>query len=302
MTLDSTGNVIAVDWGTSRFRAYLVDEAGRIRDRVASDDGISVVAGGDFALILKRNCGRWMAAAPDAPVIMAGMIGSRNGWREVPYATCPASPADIAARLQAVEIAPGRQAYIVPGVICRNDGIADVMRGEESLVFGTGSEDGIIVVPGTHSKWIRMDMGRIAGFQSFLTGEAYGLLRHHSVLRLLAEEPEDARGLERGFEAANRAGGPLHQVFEARTGVLDGTLKPAEVGPFLSGLLIATEIKDAHALAGSVATVRLVADGALADNYRRAFELRSISTVTVAPEACLAAGLRRILKERTAAS
>ena len=293
--MTNTGNVIAVDWGTSRFRAYLVDAAG-ICDRVASNDGISAAAGGDFAQILRRNCGRWMDIAPDTPVIMAGMIGSRNGWREVPYAACPASIADIARGLETVVIAPGRTGSIVPGVLCRNGGVADVMRGEEALAFGTQAVDGIIVMPGTHSKWIRMEEGRIAKFQSFLTGEVYGLLRRQSVLRLLAEEPEDEAGVARGFAAAERAGGPLHQAFEARTGVLDGKLQAREVGPFLSGLLIATELKDGQQMLDGATSVTLVADGELAGNYRKAFERRSIDVVTADPESCLAAGLKRILE------
>jgi 2-dehydro-3-deoxygalactonokinase len=293
--MTNTGNVIAVDWGTSRFRAYLVDARG-ICERVASNDGISAAAGGDFARILRRNCGRWMDNAPNAPVIMAGMVGSRNGWREVPYAACPASLADIARGVETVEIAPGRTASIVPGVLFRSDGVADVMRGEEALAFGTRAENGIIVMPGTHSKWIRMENGRIAEFQSFLTGEVYGLLRHQSVLRLLAEEPEDEAGLERGFAAADRAGGPLHQAFEARTGVLDGTLPAAQVGPFLSGLLIATEIKDGQQMLDGATSLTLVADGALADNYRKAFERRSIKIAAAEPESCLAAGLKRIVE------
>ena len=82
--------IIAVDWGTSRMRAYRLDAAGKVLDRASGDDGIASVPAGGFPAVLERHCGAWMRSAPLAPVVMAGMVGSRNGWAEAPYAACPA--------------------------------------------------------------------------------------------------------------------------------------------------------------------------------------------------------------------
>ena len=104
---------IVADWGTTRFRGYLLENE-TILDQVSSNEGVSALRQGQHRDVFLRQCGHWLKAEPDAPVLLVGMVGSREGWVEAPYATCPAGPA---------EPAPGA---------------ADVMRGEETLVLGTG--------------------------------------------------------------------------------------------------------------------------------------------------------------------
>jgi 2-dehydro-3-deoxygalactonokinase len=290
--ISKTGTFIAVDWGTSRFRAHLVDESGAIAASVDSEDGISAVAGKDFAAVLLAQCGSWLEASPGLLIVMAGMVGSRNGWREVAYAECPASIQTVARGTAEVEVKQGHRALIVPGAISRSAAASDVMRGEESLVFGLAARDATVVIPGTHSKWIEVRGGAIHSFRTFMTGEFYGLLRHQSVLRLLAGEPQEKVGFTRGLEAATGEGGLLHQAFMARTGVLDGTLRPGEVGPFLSGLVIGTEVASRAPSAGDV---HVIAESDLGENYMTALAARSIKARLHSPTACLAAGLGRLV-------
>ena len=289
---------IAVDWGTTHLRAYLARAGGEILERSSGTEGISTLAGSGFAAALQQRCGQWLERFPEAPVVMAGMIGSRNGWLETPYLDCPASLRELSRHLAAVTVAAAREAPIVPGMKTRNDGIPDVLRGEETLLFGAAVTDGVIVLPGTHCKWAVIDSGRVATFRTYMTGEFYGLLRDHSLLRLLAEQPEDGAGFARGLAAAGRPGGLLHHAFEARAAVLDGAMAGAATLPFLSGLLIGAEIGEAIADFGAMRSVTLIAGGALAGRYREALAWRGIAATVLAPETCFVRGAGLILEER----
>jgi len=242
--------VIAVDWGTSSFRAYRLDAGGAIAERHESAGGILRVRGGDFAAALEAEIGSWLAAEPDALVIMSGMIGSRQGWREVPYVACPAEPAEIAEGLERVDWGAG-EAWIVPGLLDESrPGQPDVMRGEETQVLGALSAlptgGGLICLPGTHSKWVRVDKGALQGFATYMTGEVFDLLQGHSILSRLMTK--GAVSADRWFlegVAIGRKGGLLNRLFTARSRALTGDLPEAEVRSYLSGLLIGDELASA---------------------------------------------------------
>ncbi len=290
---------VAVDWGTSRFRAHLVAESARLLDSVASDDGMSRAEPGGFEAVLTRMCGPWLAAHRGIPVLMAGMVGSRNGWREVPYVPCPAGLAEIADSILSFEIAGGTRVAIVPGLVV-DDATADVMRGEETQILGVGVDDAVVVLPGTHSKWALLRNGRIESFRTFMTGEVFGLFTHRSVLRLLAEpsiEGEAERAAFRaGLAAATAGGGLLHRAFFARAGVLTGKLAPCDVEPHVSGLLIGSEVGEAMKLAPDDLPLVLVADGIVATNYREAIAAAGREVELVDPERAFVDGLIRLAR------
>jgi 2-dehydro-3-deoxygalactonokinase len=282
--------LIAVDWGTSRFRAFRVGVGGGALDRVVAEDGMATIPEGGFEAVLRTHCGAWMHEAPDAPVLLAGMVGSRNGWAEAAYAPCPASPASVASAMLEVS----SRIAIVPGVISRGPGGADVMRGEETLIFGSGVEDGLVCLPGTHSKWAEVKSGTITDFATFMTGESFALFRGQSLLGRLATEPEDLEGFDDGLEAAGDAAGLLNRLFQARARVLDGAMDGTRVGPYLSGLLIGEEIRGAFARLGEARTVTLVADGVLATRYVAALRSRGVMIEIVSPERAFLDGLVRL--------
>lgn len=292
----TTPALIAIDWGTTRFRAYLLDSAGAVLERVSSEDGIMAVKPGGFPAVLVIRCGMWLARHPDLPVIMAGMVGSRNGWVEAPYRVCPATASDIAEAMAEVDIGNGRKARIVPGLSTRDAaGAPDVMRGEETLALGTGIENGTVILPGTHSKWVHIENGMIKSFATFMTGEFYATLLSQTILGKLREEPDDATGFAKGVEAAKRKGGLTHLAFAARTSVLLGDISGHEVAPFLSGLLIGAEVDAGLEMDQSGGDIVLIADGIIVDSYTQALAARGHSCRTIATESCFTAGLARLL-------
>lgn len=239
---------IALDWGTTSFRAYLADADGAVLDEVAAPDGILAVKDGAFEAVFERAVTRFDARLP---VLASGMITSRQGWVEVPYAACPAGLDDLVQGLKVHRTAAGRVVHFVPGLSFEAaNGIPDVLRGEETQVFGS-LDSGLthFVTPGTHSKWIAVDGGRIAEFATYMTGEVFALLRHHSILgRLVVDEVEDDAAFRRGVrEALADAAGLLHRAFAARTLALFNRMAPSAIPSYLSGQVIGTEV--AHAVA-----------------------------------------------------
>jgi len=293
---------IVADWGTSRFRAYIVED-GAILDRVASDEGVSALKKGEHQRVFRRHCGGWLEAEPDAPVLLVGMVGSREGWVEAPYAACPAGPDDIARALIAVDLGDSRCGYIVPGLCCEpQPGAVDVMRGEETLVLGTGISDGLVCLPGTHPKWVEMQGGRIERFATYFTGELYALLRHHSMIGRPATEPEDLSGFALGLDAAERNSGAgdcrvglLHLIFGARAATVTRRLSPAALGPYISGLLTGDEINGAFSLLAKPELLTVVAAPRRAELLSQALKRHGVETVFEAPEEALIGGLRRIV-------
>ncbi|WP_291548279.1 2-dehydro-3-deoxygalactonokinase [Bosea sp. (in: a-proteobacteria)] len=288
--------LIALDWGTTRARAFLISPTGEVLERRVADQGIQAVPAGGYPEAFEALAGDFQRAAPDAAIVLAGMVGSRNGWVEAAYVACPASAEAVAAAAITVKLAENTAATILPGLCC-DEGAFDVMRGEETLLFGLGVEDGLACLPGTHSKWAEIRGGRVMRFASFMTGEVYGLLRNDSILARLAQAPEGddaASGAARGRAAAERPGGLLNTAFSARTEVLAGRMAGGEVGPFLSALLVGQEIAGAQALFGRTDEVHLVADGALAESYGEGLAAAGITATVTSPEAAFVAGVRTL--------
>jgi 2-dehydro-3-deoxygalactonokinase len=297
---------ILADWGTSRFRAFVVDD-GRIVDRVSSDEGISALREGQHRDVFLKHCRPWLEREPDAPVALVGMVGSKEGWRMAPYAQCPAGPEEIARAMIEVEIGEGRKGRIVPGLSCEPQaGAVDVMRGEETLCLGAGVIDGLVCLPGTHPKWVEMKHGRVARFATYFTGEMYALLRHHSMVGRPATEPEDPAGFERGLEAAERNSGRsgarvglLHLIFGARAAAVTGRLPSAELGPYISGLLTGDEINGAFGRFDKPREVTAIGAEERVALFGRALARHGIAVVTKDPEEALVAGIARILEKRS---
>ena len=171
---------IALDWGTTSFRAYLVAADGVVQDQFAAAEGILAVKDGDFEAVLESHIGSWDKSLP---VVAAGMITSRQGWVELAYADCPAGPADIAKHIHVLKARSGRTIHFLTGLHLAGGLLGhDVMRSEETQVFGSldvGASH--FVTPGTHSKWIDVVDGRIVNFATYITGEMFSVLRNHSI-------------------------------------------------------------------------------------------------------------------------
>jgi 2-dehydro-3-deoxygalactonokinase len=236
--------LIGIDWGTTSLRAWKIAEDGSVLDTRRRDLGILRVPGGDFAGAFAESVGDWYAEG--LPVLMSGMIGSRQGWVEAPYLACPADLAGLAGQLAPV---PGQdRVWIVPGLSLHDGGRRDVMRGEETQIAGVAGEgSAIVVLPGTHSKWVQVEGGRIADFNTFMTGELFDVLVKHSILgRLMTDGEGSDDAFYRGLGAARAGTGGLSgALFSVRTLGLFGDIPSAGLGDYLSGLLIGHEFAEA---------------------------------------------------------
>ncbi len=279
--------MIAIDWGTTSLRGALLDRQGEVVQERSAPLGILHVPPGGFEAAFNDHFGDWMRA-PGQVALMAGMVGSQQGWQEAPYCPCPAGAQDIASALCWVQ--PGRIA-IVPGLSCRHEGlrgnpavaqIPDVMRGEETQILGalaaTGSIEATLVLPGTHSKWASVSNRRIEDFTTYMTGEVYQLLRQHSILSRTLAPAQDAAPDEEAFDwgvmRALEGRGLLHTAFSARTLSLFRQVPAERLTDYLSGLVIGEELR---MQAPDPATpVLVVGAPALAARYERALSLAGV--------------------------
>jgi 2-dehydro-3-deoxygalactonokinase len=285
--------LIGVDWGTSSFRAYLLDEAGRVLDRREAADGILAVE--DFDACFERHCGPWADAHPEAAILLSGMIGSRQGWVEVPYCPCPAGADEIARRLVRHTSARGRKIAFVPGLSWRSpSGADDVMRGEETQILGVaGPGRYVLVLPGSHSKWVEVVDGRILRFATFMTGEVFAATSKHTILgRLMAGDAHHPEAFAAGVAASGEAGGLLHHLFRVRTGGLFARWPAEALASLLSGLVIGHEIRGARDFFG-VERVLVVGGAALAARYGDALADLGLAA-EIAPADAAALGLHRL--------
>ena len=301
--------LIAVDWGSSRFRAYLMSAEADVLDETASGDGIASVAAGAYQATLERLIGRWLDASPSAPLIASGMVGSRHGWREAPYVRCPAGPNDVALRLTTVE-AGGRRVYLAPGLSTEDEeGSPDVMRGEETEIFGVAHLGGRLArgssfCPARIRNGPRSRASRVAAFKTFVTGELFQALRDHTIAGAFAKAapakaPGEAfaLGVKRGAAAASgkARAGLLGLLFGARALPLMGAIDQDDAGEYLSGLLIGAEIGEARRLY-PVGEPHVAGAETLVERYLAAFEALGVAARAAPPRAA-ARGLFRIARD-----
>lgn len=251
MSWASTGSTafIAVDWGTSSLRAARLSDSGKILEERASPQGILTVQPGQFATIFEANYSDW-TRGNDQICLVSGMAGSKQGWLEAPYCPCPVGFNDLAAHLRWIDEGGSRHRIaIVPGLSCEHAHAPDVMRGEEVQIFGaiqlTRLQEGLFVLPGTHSKWARVDQGRVVHFSTHMTGEVFGLLAQQSILAKTVNPAAslDKAAFQRGVELAAKGQGLLHNAFSARTLSLFNRLDADSLASYLSGMVIGEELR-----------------------------------------------------------
>lgn len=287
---------IGLDWGSTRLRSYLVSELGQVVAECSSAGGVRHIQNGDFFAALQSVAGAWLA--DNRPILACGMVGSREGWFEVPYVDAPAGLNELVEGLRH-ESPDEASLFLVPGIRCRTaSGFPDVMRGEETQILGAvtaeSSGTGTFVLPGTHSKWVRVDDGCIRDFHTFFTGELLELLAEHSMLRgIIGERAHREDGFARGLSHALSHPGLLHRLFTTRALSLDGDLAADAAWSYLSGLLIAHEVQEAIEVARPDQRVTVIGNPQLTRLYCAALNAFEIEAA-VAPDDCAVRGLMRI--------
>ena len=283
---------IAVDWGTSNLRAWAMGVEG-VLGHATSPEGMGKLARAEFEPALLRLIGPWLGAG-QMPVIACGMVGSRQGWHEAPYRTTPCTPVQSGTLVLVPTQDPRLKMMIAPGL--KQLAPADVMRGEETQIAGALAVlpgfDGVMCLPGTHSKWVHVSAGEVVSFQTFLTGELFALLAEHSVLRHGMGDggwQDDAfdQGVSDGLSQPEKIAARL---FTLRAEGLIAGLASDAARARLSGLLIGIELAAAKPYWLGRPVV-LVGTPALSANYARALASQGLIADPIDATACTLSGL-----------
>lgn len=292
-----TGLRIVGDWGSTRLRLWRLEDS-QITDRREGPGVIGLQQAP--ADVLLEAIAPWRAAGA-SHLTLCGMAGARDGLYEADYAPCPLDATQWAKRTAAFTL-DGLAVRIAAGCAHeRGGGLRDLMRGEETQIFGAIALDAelaagrhMLVLPGTHSKWAVVDNGRIASFRTFLTGELFARLRGSSLL----PNPANASGDEEAAFAAGvetaRSGGLLGNLFLTGSAQVDAGRSPEWASAFLSGLLIGSECVEMTGAAPSPSPVRIIGAPSLAERYATALRRFGTDAERLDADACALAGLRMI--------
>ena len=310
--------LIAVDWGSTNLRAYLLDSAGGCLDREFSNEGVLNLTS-SFSDVLERHVGHWLTIDTRLPIVMSGMIGSGGGWVEVSHTECPISADKLAKALYRVDNFNEGNCWIVPGVrahsICNH---VDLMRGEEVQIVGAllsievagDARPDFLCLPGTHSKWVPLVQGAGEGspvqtFSTAMTGELFSVLGRQSILSQSFSfgAAWNGQAFVSGLETSSRRGGLLHHLFSVRSRQLNGEMNKSESRAYLSGLLIGSEIQsmlqiDAGGEASSRAQQRItvVAATELASRYQAALRHFDLEACSISSETASQLGITHIAR------
>jgi 2-dehydro-3-deoxygalactonokinase len=282
-------NFTSCDWGTTNLRVRIVRDDAVIKELRTEQGASTLKSPDDFRAAL----GAAMDSLGTAkPVVISGMAGSSIGWKELPYARLPFRLDGSDAVVNEIE----PDTFLISGVRSEED----VMRGEETELLGIeiGQEEGLVILPGTHSKHCVLRNGAMVSFRTFMSGELHALLSAHGILRQSMSPGWDEAAFLEGIDESTH-GSLTSSLFKVRTrALLHGKCQESN-SSFLSGLLIGSELS---ALPKDVPLV-LAAAGAIATPYRIAFRalgLDARSHIISDDEAAILAvrGQRKILEQR----
>lgn len=292
-----TAALLACDWGTTNLRAWTLDVAGAVIEAREFALGVAKLAPGEAVERFKADV-RPALSAEALPAVLCGMIGSNLGWRLAPYLDCPAGLAEAAKAMTVIDgLLP--PASIAPGLRCRTSwGSADVMRGEETQIFGwiaaePARAEGrrLVCHPGTHAKWALIEDGQLVRFQTAMTGEMFAVLTEHSVLRTDVPADDEA-AFDEGVRAAGDGQALAARLFSARARVVGDGAPASATASYLSGLLIGAEIAALPSLLGAGdLIVDLLGDPKLCRWYARALASRGVACALHDGPAAAVAGL-----------
>ena len=317
---------IFIDWGSTNFHAFLVRD-GTVVDRLeVAGHGVlksfvqatSSSRNYDYSMFLKEAVQAWLKQYPDAPVLMCGAVGSREGWVETKYVEAPAGFEEMAAGLYRLTAEQRgclgeRSIAIVSGLALEHrDGRHDVMRSEEVKGLGAtthaGRDSALLCIPGTHCKWLKVESGKIVDFYTVMTGDLYGVLSEHGSLAPLFRNGPPLRDVgqhypsfDQGLELAGNGRDLLVDIWQVRSRELHAAAPPQSLQSFLSGILIGHELRQIRQFHPDAREILLVSDpGPRQVFYRRACERFGLSiSAEIDSETAVCVGLTMIRNRRT---
>lgn len=290
---------VAVDWGTTHFRAWSVDRAGALLGERHTDHGMGTLQPADYSAILADQLTH-LGTAPDVPVVICGMAGARQGWREATYLSTPCAVDALADGAITFED-QGRTIAILPGIAQRDRDTPDVMRSEETQVLGLinqGHTDAEICMPGTHTKWVRVKNRTITGFHTAMVGDLFSALKNQTILKhsvtngtVSADSDAFADGVRLALSAPHKV---LPSLFQLRASGLLFDATPDDVVSRLSGMLIGLDITAITHCEQQTRHIHLVGGNAFGKAYRAALDIAGMLVQEHDGEALAQAGLIRV--------
>ncbi|MCL6417383.1 2-dehydro-3-deoxygalactonokinase [Aestuariirhabdus sp. Z084] len=298
--------LIVIDWGTSNFRAYLLDAAtGQCLDQRESNQGLMALQRDQFAGYCLSQVEQWREAGA-VPLYLSGMVGSARGWLEAPQPDLPLGFAELAQ--QAIAIPELHNGWILPGAKQVTDTHVDIMRGEEIQALGAltlaNQQSAYCCLPGTHSKWVQLQQQRITGFTTLMTGELYQAVRDHTLPGEPARQhaPFDARAFALGLQRVNDHGGLLHALFETRSRSLYADLSDSQAVSYLSGVLIGEEVRAMGSQHPDLSDLLLVCSPNLREPYTQALQHHRIRVQWFDSASATLAGMRELFRHHQSVS
>ncbi|WP_448248473.1 2-dehydro-3-deoxygalactonokinase [Thalassotalea agariperforans] len=291
---------LIIDWGTSNFRAFAMNEHGQVVKEKTLALGLLQVKEGEFAKELQQVLSGWAEGYESLPIYMAGMVGSQQGWVNVDYVATniadKVTSKTLAKHVHCFELPWGAKATIIPGVSHKAEfDCYDVMRGEEVQIFGAlqkiENNNLHAILPGTHSKHAVIKNGQLTEFSSFMTGELFSVISQHTILgRGLPEQINSNTGFIKGVKAG-QTDKLTSTLFSARTHRLFNNIAESEVFDYLSGLLIGNELKSA----AKADEVTLIGGQKLCARYQVACESLGIKANYLNGDECFLAGMENLI-------
>ena len=300
---------IAVDWGTTNLRAFLLDQNGTSHGQKISDRGMLTLNVNEFEPVLRDLLEDWLH--PDVPIYMAGMVGSRGGWQEVPYLHCPIQLDSLADNLRWVESNLPCDVAIVPGLQGIGlSGHSDVIRGEETQLLGAvdwlkeqnqPDQNVLCCMPGTHCKWVPLSQGKVMQFSTSFSGELFARLNNESSLvkGLPKNTLLNQDAFQKGLVTSQQTGGLLHHLFSVRSDYVCGELAADQARDYLSGIVIGHDVKDMLAAQPNPVetTVLIIGSDNLSHRYRMALSFHNVRTQSLEASEASIRGLKRLASQ-----
>lgn len=299
MLREISSDYVVVDWGTSNLRVWSIEQ-GRVVDKRSTSQGVLFMQGKSFSSVLKNLLDdmaiNWQSLNK---IYVVGMAGSNIGWKNTAYLQCPVDLGSLGNFLNPVDTTRGVDIVIVPGVCINQQDRQDVMRGEETQMVWTAvhHSHGIVILPGTHSKWARIQDRQLQTFYTCMTGELFSVLSQYSVLgRTVAEQVSESMWFEAGVALGLQKGGLDTKLFSVRAGSVLGKIAENGVLDYLSGLLIGSEINVMRnlLLSGNTYPVTVIGEEKLSQRYSKALTLADITHEQLSAEEALLKGVRFI--------